>query len=127
VVVVWLVCHHQLAVNLSHGHVVTRSSRHQSTRHMRLVTQSTRHKRAHNKTTITSRNYLQAVRRYPETVLNTDGVITTICVTLMYTAAYRSQRQITLELELDASADPSHPTDDNGEESYSLYISPFVP
>jgi len=32
-----------------------------------------------------------------------------------------------LELELDASADPSHPTDDNGEESYSLYISPIVP
>ena len=32
-----------------------------------------------------------------------------------------------LELELDASADPSHPTDDNEEESYSLYISPFVP
>jgi len=28
-----------------------------------------------------------------------------------------------LELELDASADPSHPTDDNGEESY---ISPVV-
>jgi len=29
-------------------------------------------------------------------VLNTDGVITAICVTLMYTADYRSQRQITL-------------------------------
>ena len=33
-----------------------------------------------------------------------------------------------LELELDASADPSHATDDNGEESYSLYIYiPFCP
>jgi len=31
-----------------------------------------------------------------------------------------------LELELDASADKSS-TDDNREESYSLYISPFVP
>ena len=31
-----------------------------------------------------------------ETVLNTDGVITAICVTLMYTANYRSRRQITL-------------------------------
>jgi len=31
-----------------------------------------------------------------------------------------------LELELDASADPSHPTDDNGEESYSLYIYPLL-
>jgi len=29
-------------------------------------------------------------------VLNTDGVITAICVTLMYTADYRSLRQITL-------------------------------
>jgi len=33
---------------------------------------------------------------------------------------------IELELELDASVDPSHPTDDNGEASQSLYISPFV-
>ena len=31
--------------------------------------------------------------------------------------------QVELELELDASADPSHPTDDNGEESYSLFHS----
>jgi len=63
-----------------------------------LVTRSTRHKRAHNKTTSTSRNYLHAVslRRHPETVLNTDGVFTAICVTLMYTADYRSRRQITL-------------------------------
>jgi len=36
--------------------------------HTRLITQSTRHKRAHNKTTSTSRNYLHAVRRHPETV-----------------------------------------------------------
>ena len=36
------------------------------------------------------------------------------------------QKGLELELELDASADPSHPTDDNGEESYSL-ISPIVP
>ena len=66
--------------------------------HTRLITQSTRHKRAHNKTTSTSRNYLHAVRRHPETVLmlNNDGVITAICVTLMYTADYRSQQQITL-------------------------------
>ena len=34
--------------------------------------------------------------------------------------------KLELELELHASADPSHPTDDNGEESYSLYI-PFCP
>ena len=64
--------------------------------HTRLITQSTRHKRAHNKTTSTSRNYLHAARRHPETVLNRDGVITAICVTLMYTADYRSRRQITL-------------------------------
>jgi len=64
----------------------------------RLITQSTRHNRAHNKTTSTSRNYLHAVglRRHPETVLNTDGVITAISVTLMYTADSRSRRQITL-------------------------------
>jgi len=78
----------------SHGHVVTRSTSHRSTRHMCLITQSTRHKRAHNKTTSTSRNYLHVVRRHPETVLN--GVITAICVTLMYTADFISQRQITL-------------------------------
>jgi len=75
----------------------------QSTRHMvisspvnsshtRFIIQSTRHKQAHNKTTSTSRNYLHAVRRHPETVLNMDGIITAICVTLMYTA----RRQITL-------------------------------
>jgi len=92
----------RLPVNSSHGHLVTRSCRHTvksspvNLSHMRLITQSTRHKRAHNKTTSTSRNYLQAIRRHPETVLNTDGVITAICVTLMCTAAYRSQQQITL-------------------------------
>ena len=31
-----------------------------------------------------------------------------------------------LQLELDASVNPSHPTDDIGEKSSSLYISPFV-
>jgi len=77
----------------SHGHVVTRSTRHRSTRHTRVIRQSTRHKRAHNKTTSTS---LHVVKRHPETVLNTDGVITAICVTLMYTVYYRSWRQITL-------------------------------
>ena len=51
--------------------------------HTRLSTQSTRHKPAHNKTTSTSRNYLHVVRRHPETVLNTDGVITAIYVTLI--------------------------------------------
>jgi len=91
-----------LPVNSSHGHLVTRSCRHTvnssavNSSHTRLITQSTRHKRAHNKTTSTSGNHLQAVRRHPETVLNTDGVITAICVTLMYTADYRSRRQITL-------------------------------
>jgi len=60
--------------------------------HTRLITQSTCHKRAQNKTTSTSRNCLHAVRRHPETVLNTDGIITAICVTLMYTADYRSRR-----------------------------------
>ena len=39
------------------------------------------------------------VRRHPETVLNTHGVITAICVTLMYTADSRSLRQITLLLK----------------------------
>ena len=64
--------------------LVTRSCRHTvNSSHTRLITQSTRHKRAHNKTTSTSRNYLHAVRRHPETVLNTDGIITAICVTLM--------------------------------------------
>jgi len=82
----------RLPVNSSHGHLVTG----QLVTHTRLITQSTRHKQAHNKTTSTSRNYLNAVRRHPETVLNTDGVITAICVTLMYNADYRSRRQITL-------------------------------
>ena len=85
-----------LPVNSSHGHVVTWSSYHRSTRHTRVSSQSTRYKWAHNKTTSTSRNYLQAVRRHPETVLNMDGVITAICVTLLDTAAYRSRQQITL-------------------------------
>ena len=76
-----------------HGHLVTQSCRHTvnsspvNSSHTRLITQSTRHKRAHNKTTSTS---LHAVRRHPETVLNTDGIITAICVTLMYTVYYRS-------------------------------------
>jgi len=54
--------------------------------HTRLITQSTRNKRAHNKTTSTStsRNYLHAVKRHPETVLNTDGVITAICYFNVY-------------------------------------------
>ena len=73
----------------SHGQLVTS----QLVTHTRLITQSTRHKRAHNKTTSIS---LHAVRRHPETVLNTDGVITTISVTLMHTADYRSRRQIIL-------------------------------
>ena len=93
-----------LPVNSSHGHLVTQSCRHTvnsspvNSSQTRLITQSTRHKRAHNKTTSTSRNYLHAVSltRHPETVLNTDGVITAICVTLMYTADSRSRRQITL-------------------------------
>ena len=95
--------------------LVTRSSRHTvnsspvNSSQTRLITQSTRHKRAHNKTTSTSRNHLHVVRRHPETVLDTDGVITAICVTLMiglfvqgqkvqkmYTADSRSRRQITL-------------------------------
>jgi len=92
----------------SQGHLVTGSSRHtvmsshgqlvtgQLVTHTRFITQSTRHKRAHKKTTSTSHNYLHAVRRHPETVLNTDGVITAICVTLMYAADYRSRRQIIL-------------------------------
>ena len=74
----------------SHGQLVTS----QLVTHTRLITQSTRHKRAHNKTISTSRNCLPAIRRHPETVLNTDGIITAICVT--YTADYRSRRQITL-------------------------------
>jgi len=66
-----------LPVNSSHGHLVTRSCRQTvNSSHARLITQSTRYKRAHNKTTSTSLNYLHAIRRYPETVLNTDGVIT---------------------------------------------------
>ena len=91
-----------LPVNSSHSHLVTRSCRHTvnsspvNSSQTRLITQSTRHKRAHDKTTSTSRNYLHDVRRYPETVLNTDGVITTISVTLMYATNSRSRRQITL-------------------------------
>jgi len=87
-----------LPVNSSHGHLVTRSTRHRSTRHRHISSQSTCHNRAHNKTTSTSRNHLHtfSLRRHPETVLNTDGVITAICVTLIYTADYRSRRQITL-------------------------------
>jgi len=49
---------------MSHGQLVTS----QLVTHTHLITQSTRHKRAHNKTTSTS---LHAVRRHPETVLNT--------------------------------------------------------
>jgi len=72
------------------GHVVTRSTHH------RHVLSHSQLPRAHDKTTSTSRNYLHAVRRHPETVLNTEGVITAICVTLMTTADSRSRRQITL-------------------------------
>ena len=92
----------RLPVNSSHSHLVTRSCRRTvnsspvNSSHARLITQSTRHKRAHDKTTSTSRNYLHDVRRHPETVLNTNGVITTISVTLMYTTNSRSRRQITL-------------------------------
>ena len=107
----------RLPVNSSHGYLITRSCCHTvnsspvNSSQTRLITQSTRHKRAHNKTTSTSRNHLHAVslRRHPETVLNMDGVITAICVTLMislfvqgqkaqkmYTADSRSWRQITL-------------------------------
>jgi len=97
-------CLSWLPVNSSHGNLVTWSCRHMvnsspvNSSQKHLITQSTRHKRAHNKTASTSRNYLHAVslRRHPETVLNTDGVITTICVTLMYTADSGSRRQITL-------------------------------
>jgi len=91
-------CPVRLPVNSSHGHLVTRSCRHTvnsspiKSSHARIIIQSTRHKQAHNKTTSTSRNYVHAVRIHPETVLNTDDVITAICVTLMYTA----RRQITL-------------------------------
>ena len=51
------------------------------------------------------------------------------CMKSSYVRVYLVVDKLELELELDASADPSHPTDDNGEESYSLYryISPFVP
>ena len=78
--------------------LVTRSSRHTvnsspvNSSQTRLITQSTRHKRAHNKTTSTSRNHLHAVRRHPETVLNTDGVITAICVTLMISLFVQGQK-----------------------------------
>ena len=88
----------RLPVNSSQGHLITWSCRHSvnsspvNSSHTRLITQSTRNKRAHNKTTSTSRYYLHAVRRHPETVLNMDGIITAICVTLMYTADYRSRR-----------------------------------
>jgi len=51
---------------MSHGQLVT--SHLVTHTHTHLITQSTRHKRAHNKTTSTS---LHAVRRHPETVLNT--------------------------------------------------------
>jgi len=85
-----------LPVNSSHGHLVTRSSRHRHVAsHSQLVTSE------HNKTTSTSRNYLHPVslRRHPETVLNTHGIIAAICVTLMYTADSISLRQITLLLK----------------------------
>jgi len=89
---------------LATSQLVTRSSHHTvnlspvNSSQTRLITKSTRHKWAHNKTTSTSHNYLHAVslRRHPETVLNTDGIITAICVTLMYTADSRSRQLITL-------------------------------
>ena len=48
----------------------------------------------HSHMYVSAISYVHAVRRHPETVLNTDGIITAICVTLMYTAD--SRRQITL-------------------------------
>ena len=77
-----------LPVNSSHGQLVTHT-------HVSSYSQLVTSKHI-TKTTSTRRDYLHAVRRHPETVLNTDGVITAICVTLMYTADYRSRQQITL-------------------------------
>jgi len=90
-----------LASDKATSQLVTRSSRHtvmsshgQLVTDIRLITQSTRHKRAHNKTTSTSRPHLHAIslRRHPETVLNTDGVITAICVTLMICLFVQGQK-----------------------------------
>ena len=82
-----------IPVNSSHGHVVTRSTRHRSTRHIHVWSHSQLVTSEH----ITKPPVPVAVICTPSgTVLNTDGVITAICVTLMYTADYRSRRQITL-------------------------------
>jgi len=106
-------CCHRTVIS-SHGHVVTRSTRHRSTRHRHVSSHSqlvtSEHITKPLVPYIPVYNYLHAVslRRHPETVLNTDGVITAICVTIMislfvqgqkvqkmYTADSRSRRQIT--------------------------------
>jgi len=106
----------RLPVNSSHGHLVTRSCRHTvnpspvNSSQTRLITQSTRHKRAHNKNTSTSRNYLHAVslRRHPETVLNTDGVITANCVTLMISLFVQGQKVQKCILQIPDHSDRLH-------------------
>jgi len=76
----------------------------------RLITQWTRHKRAHNKTNSTSRNHLHAVslRRHPETVLNTDGIITAICVTLMISLFVQGQKVQKCILQIPDHGDRLH-------------------
>jgi len=75
---------------------VTRSSRHRSTRHT--------HVSSHGQL-VTGEHITKAPVPVVsictpsgdiQKLLNTDGVITAICVILMYTAYYRSRRQITL-------------------------------
>jgi len=69
-----------------------------------LVTRSTRHTHVSSHSQLVTSEHITKppvpvviiCTSSGETVLNTDGVITAICVTLMYTADYRSRRQITL-------------------------------
>jgi len=77
----------QLCKLSSHGQLVTHT--HVSS-HSQLVTSEHITKPPVPVVIISARR-----QRHPETVLNTNGVITAICVTLMYTADYRSRRQIT--------------------------------
>ena len=82
--------HHTVISSQSCRHTVNSSPVNWS--QTRLITQST--VTSEHKTTSTSRNHLHAVslRRHPETVLNTDGVITAICVTSMISLFVQGQK-----------------------------------
>ena len=81
----------------SRGHVVTRSTRHRSTRHIHISSHSQLVTSEHiTKPPVPVVIILSARRQETSRNIAQHGVITAICVTLMYTADYRSRQQITL-------------------------------